>query len=59
MYAKDYTSESLEQATKRNHRRKLALFSKIAAKLQGRAGRWRGKNGRQENNKARGGKFAR
>lgn len=47
------------EALKQNHETGAALFSKIAAKLRGRAGRFRGKNGTKENNKARGGKKAR
>lgn len=62
MYAKDYTDKSaadVEEVRKRNHAKEDALISKIRSKLRGRAGRWRGKNGAKENNKARGGKFAR
>lgn len=62
MYYKDYTKEKESdtgQAIKDNHKTSDALLSKAAAKLQGRGGRLRGKSGRQENNKARGGKMAR
>lgn len=58
MYAKE-PARDVEEEARRNHRTGLALISKIASKLRGRAGRWRGKNGRKENNKARGGKLAR
>lgn len=60
MYAKDYSKETdVGEAAKENHRTLEALAAKAAAKLRGRAGRFRGKNGRHENNKARGGKMAR
>lgn len=61
MYYKDYTGAkaNITQAIKQNHKTQEALLSKVAAKVRGRAGRWRGKSGRQENNKARGGNMAR
>lgn len=62
MYYKDYTAEigsDIDGAVRKNHKTETALMSKVAAKLRGRAGRFRGKNGAQENNKARGGKMAR
>ena len=62
MYYRDYSQGAgtdVEETVKRNHETEAALVSKIAAKMRGRAGRFRGKNGAQENNKARGGKKAR
>ncbi|MDB5225736.1 MAG: hypothetical protein JWL87_688 [Candidatus Adlerbacteria bacterium] len=61
MYYKDYRSEESDigQTVRQNHKTEVALLSKIAAKLRGRGGRFRGKSGAQENNKARGGKMAR
>ena len=61
MYYRDYRNEEADvgEAVKNNHKTEHALAQKIAAKLQGRAGRFRGKSGTQENNKARGGKMAR
>jgi hypothetical protein len=60
MYERDYGKEvDVEEAIKENHETGGAILGKIAAKLRGRGGRHRGKNGRQENNKARGGKMAR
>lgn len=61
MYYRDYRDEDTDigEAIKRNHKTKAALVAKVAAKLRGRAGRFRGKSGAQENNKARGGKLAR
>jgi hypothetical protein len=60
MYARDYRhAADISQAVKHNHETEGALLSKVAAKLRGRGGRFRGKNGAQENNKARGGKMAR
>ena len=61
MYSKDYRGEESDigQAVQKNHETEVALLSKIAAKLRGRGGRFRGKNGAQENNKARGGRMAR
>jgi hypothetical protein len=63
MYYKDYQNEQnegdVEETLKDNHKTEGALISKIAAKLRGRGGRFRGKNGARENNKARGGKMAR
>jgi hypothetical protein len=65
MYYKDYQhDQNMEegdviQAVKQNHKTEVALLSKIAARLRGRGGRFRGKSGTQENNKARGGKMAR
>lgn len=62
MYYRDYSQDKdadVADTVKHNHTTKKALMSKIAAKITGRAGRFRGKNGAQENNKARGGKMAR
>ncbi len=61
MYTRDYRigSADVARAVRDNHQQQAALLSKWAAKMQGRAGRFRGKNGAQENNKARGGKMAR
>jgi len=60
MYYRDYTKVAdIDETVKQNHKTKVALASKAAAKLRGRGGRFRGKNGTQENNKARGGKLAR
>jgi hypothetical protein len=60
MYYRDYSRDADPSETvKRNHKTEAALVSKIAAKMRGRAGRFRGKNGAQENNKARGGRMAR
>lgn len=60
MYARDYSGESdVGEAVKNNHKTEAALVAKLAAKLRGRGGRFRGKNGTQENNKARGGRLAR
>jgi hypothetical protein len=60
MYYRDYTRDAdVGEAVKHNHKTEVALVSKAAAKMLGRAGRFRGKNGTQENNKARGGKMAR
>lgn len=60
MYTRDYRDEpSITQTVKDNHETNSALLAKWAAKMQGRAGRFRGKSGTQENNKARGGKMAR
>lgn len=60
MYYRDYSRDAdIGETVKHNHRTEAALVSKIAAKARGRAGRFRGKNGTQENNKARGGKMAR
>lgn len=59
MYARDYRdSPSVADTVKHNHETKTALLAKVAAKLRGRGGRFRGKNGTQENNKARGGNRA-
>jgi len=60
MYMRDYRDQlDIAAAVKHNHETKVALHAKVAAKLRGRAGRFRGKSGTQENNKARGGKMAR
>ncbi len=62
MYYRDYSNDKeadTEEAIQRNHKTEVALVSKLAAKMQGRGGRFRGKNGTQENNKARGGRMAR
>jgi hypothetical protein len=62
MYYKDYREaggSDIESEVKKNHKTEVSLLSKIAAKLRGRGGRFRGKNGTHENNKARGGKMAR
>lgn len=60
MYYRDYSQDAdPDETVKRNHKTETALVAKIAAKMRGRAGRFRGKNGAQENNKARGGKMAR
>jgi hypothetical protein len=60
MYYRDYTVQAdVGEAVKHNHKTGFALVSKDAAKARGRAGRFRGKNGAQENNKARGGRMAR
>lgn len=60
MYYRDYTKEpDARQAVRDNHHTTDALMAKMAAKLRGRAGRFRGKNGSRENNKARGGNMAR
>lgn len=60
MYYKDYSKDTdIDGTLRNNHRTEGALLSKIAAKLRGRAGRFRGKSGTHENNKARGGKMAR
>lgn len=61
MYYRDYTQQEPDvgEAIKHNHKTKHALIAKIVAKMQGKGGRLRGKNGAQENNKARGGKMAR
>lgn len=62
MYYRDYGKErgaDVGATMRHNHKTETALVAKIAAKLRGRGGRFRGKNGTQENNKARGGKMAR
>lgn len=63
MYYKDYSSreggDDIGEAVNHNHKTGVALVSKLAAKMRGRGGRFRGKNGARENNKARGGKLAR
>ncbi len=60
MYYRDYTKDAdIGEAVKHNHKTEVALVQKIAAKMRGRGGRFRGKSGTQENNKARGGKMAR
>jgi len=60
MYYRDYSSAAdVGETLKHNHKTAQALVSKAAAKLRGRGGRLRGKNGAQENNKARGGNMAR
>ena len=62
MYYQDYTNEKdtdTQHAIQRNHKTETALVAKSAAKLRGRGGRFRGKSGTKENNKARGGKMAR
>ncbi len=64
MYYRDYTDDKeadtqTEEVIQRNHKTEAALVSKAAAKVRGRGGRFRGKSGTQENNKARGGRLAR
>ncbi len=60
MYYRDYTKEAdIDGTVKQNHKTEVALVSKVAAKMRGRGGRFRGKSGTQENNKARGGRLAR
>ncbi len=60
MYYRDYTKGyDIAEVVKHNHRTEAALVAKTAAKREGRGGRWRGKSGARENNKARGGKMAR
>lgn len=60
MYSRDYSVEAdVDEAVQHTHKTEAAFLAKVAAKLRGRAGRFRGKNGAQENNKARGGKMAR
>ncbi len=59
MYYRDYTKATdIDETVKQNHKTEQALASKDAAKARGRGGRFRGKNGTQENNKARGGRLA-
>ena len=62
MYYRDYSGDKdadVGEAVRHNHKTGTALVHKIAAKLKGRGGRFRGKSGTRENNKARGGKMAR
>lgn len=58
-YRKSQNGESaLSNEVKKSHERAAALWAKADAKRHGKAGRFRGKSGTHENNKARGGKKA-
>lgn len=51
--------KKVAQVIERNHETEHQQEAKREAKAHGRAGRFRGKAGARENNKARGGKMAR